>query len=617
MDRRRPLERAARLAAAAGLLLLAGCADAPQARAWERVDLWAEPPRVEAGGQGAWSASLGLQGPEEVRDVRLLTRRQLEQVPVLRSPRVRVVSQRPGTVLAWTLDLGADPYLALTPLPAGARCRAAAEITVGEPGAATARLWAMNAAMPPARAAEVVLPLDRWAGRRVELRLAVPAGACATGWGSPEVLSRHVAVLPRPRPQRAGTPNVLLIGADTLRADALGAWGRRPTLTPAIDALAAESDVWLEAFSTSNATTPSFASILTGLHVHRHGVPDLDTPLPAGRVTLAERLGEAGYESLAVLAAQHINARRSGLGQGFDEVVEAENTSAARLAVSQAMDWLGRERERPFFVWLHLFDPHTPHTPPAPYALGIRAARAYGLGRVLSWTPFRPSGAREFSEPSLAAHRDLYDGEVAYLDREVDRLLGFLRERGLLEDTLVVFVSDHGENLEDHGVRFRHSGLWDTTTHVPLMIRWPGERRRGRRFQGLVQTHDLYPTLLAAAGLRPGEQDGRDLRTLTGDGRPGRRAVFAHQADGTGASVRTRTARLFSSRGSRIVPEGDYLYDLAADPRELVNLAGTGRREEGELRDLLRRWLAHSAARAPRGEADAETEAELRALGYL
>ena len=622
MDSKGVRVRAARLAGGAlarGLLTLviAGCAGAPQAQAWERLDLTAEPPRVVAGPRGAWQATLGFQGPEEVRDLRQIDARKLALAPALRPPRVRVLRQQAGSLLSWRVELGSEPYVAFTPLPSSVRCRPAGEVSVGEPGEARTRLWTMQAASAQALPAEVVLPLARWAGREVDLRFGVPGGGCATDWGSPEVVSRRQSVLPRPRAGGGGRPNVLLIGADTLRADALGAWGRSPSLTPALDALAAESDVWLEAFSTSNATTPSFASILTGLHAHRHGVLDLDTALPAEHVTLAERLGAAGYETLAVLAAQHIRAERSGLGQGFDEVVDAENTSAARLAVNQAMAWLERERTEPFFVWLHLFDPHTPHTPPAPFALGMRAARPYGLSRVVEWARFRAPGARAFSEPLLAAHRDLYDGEVAYLDREVDRLLGFLRDRGLLANTVVAFVGDHGENLGDHGVRFRHSGLWDTTTHVPLMIRWPGERRDGQRFRGLVQTLDLYPTLLAAARLKPGDQDGRDLRALTGEGRQGRRAVFAMQADGSGASVRTRTARFFSSRDSRIVPAGDYLYDLVADPGELVNLAGGGRPEEAELRELLRRWRAHGGAKGARGRTDAETDAELRALGYL
>jgi arylsulfatase A-like enzyme len=395
-------------------------------------------------------------------------------------------------------------------------------------------------------------------------------------------------------------------------------------VTPALDALAAESDVWLDAFSTSNATNPSFASIHTGLFVHHHGVRDLAPRLPAEHVTLAERLAAAGYDTHAVFAAQHLNPEGSGLGQGFASVAPAEIHSAARLAVNRAIGWLQAPHRRPFFLWLHLYDPHTPHLPPAPFALGVRPARLYGLSQVRSWVPFRTPGQRDFRVPKLAADRDLYLSEVAYLDREVDRLLDFLRSRGTLADTVVAFVSDHGENLEDHDVQYRHAGLWDTTTHVPLMIRWPDRgpasagplRPPPRRLRGLVQTIDLYPTLLAAAGLRPGRSDAQDLRRLVEGGRHGRPAVFADQADGTGASVRTRDWRYFLSAGSKIVPAGAYLYDLRRDPGELVNLAGKGRREEADLLATLREALRGGRAAEQRSPLTAEEEAALRALGY-
>ncbi|HXT19936.1 MAG TPA: hypothetical protein VN923_04220, partial [Thermoanaerobaculia bacterium] len=127
---------------------------------------------------------------------------------------------------------------------------------------------------------------------------------------------------------------------------------------------------------------------------------------------------------------------------------------------------------------------------------------------------------------------------------------------------------------------------------------------------------DLYPTLLAAAGIVPGPTDGRDLRTLIASGRHGRPAVFAEQADGEGASVRTGKSRYFVSVASKLVPAGIYFYDLASDPAELVNLAGKGRKEERDLRATLAHWLRGGGPRAPKGHLTAEEEAALRALGY-
>ena len=415
-------------------------------------------------------------------------------------------------------------------------------------------------------------------------------------------------------------PNILLITPDTLRADALGAWGHRPSVTPALDALAAESDVWLDAYSTFNVTNPSFASLMTGLYGKDHGVYDLHTPLPESHRTLAEVLRDAGYRTHAIVSAQHLGPHNSGLDQGFDAVAVAQGNSAAELAVDEAMDWLQRQDDAtPSFLWLHLFDPHTPHTPQLPYALGYRAAAPRGLAPRGGWVPFRTPGPRAFRAEGVGGDRDLYAGEVAYLDRQIDRLLGFLDSRGALRDTLVVVVADHGENLEDHGIAYRHSGLWNTTTHVPLMIRWPGAHRQGRRLHGLVQQIDLFPTLIAVAGAPVPRQDGEDLRRLTGPGHSGRPAAFSEHSDRQGAAVRTRHFRYYRSAGNPIVDDGVYFYALDNDPQELANRAGKGDPAEARLAALLDRWLATGNTRerpTPRKLTEEEA-AQLRALGYL
>jgi arylsulfatase A-like enzyme len=387
--------------------------------------------------------------------------------------------------------------------------------------------------------------------------------------------------------------------------------------------LAAQSDVWLNAYSTFNATNPSFASILTGLYGKNHGIYDLKTPLPPSHTTLAELLAGAGYDTLALISARHLGDQSSGLGQGFALVSTASEQYAAEMPIDMAMDWLAaRPRssrtQRPFFIWLHLFDPHTPHTPPRPYALGFRPAAAMGLSPVRAWVPFRPPGPRELADPTLGGSRDLYDGEVAYLDRQVGRLLDFLESRGLLANTLVAAVADHGENLGEHGIRFRHAGLFDTTTHVPLMIRWPGPARPGRRIQGLVQTIDLFPTLLAAAGLPAPKQDGIDLRALTGMGRSGRRAVFSEHASRLGVSLRTREYRYGLNQGNPLFPDGPYLYDSQRDPGETRNLAGRALPVEKELNDLLLRWLSDRTRNPhpPSRGLSEEDEKRLKALGY-
>jgi arylsulfatase A-like enzyme len=564
-------------------------------------------------------------GAEEVRDLRLVPAQQLIAFPRRTAGQVKALEQRASSRVRWSIQPGRDAYLSFVPLGTTNGCACTYRVGIRE-GDKLADLYRLDAEpVGPIAPAAVEVDLSSYAGRRIDLLFQTDGSAAhAPGQPVPSVLWGSPAVYGRGEPaglERKSRPNILLIGIDTLRADALGAWGRSPSPTPALDRLAEQSDVWLDAFSAFNVTNPSFASILTGLYGKNHGVYDLQTPLPASHTTLAELLSGAGYDTLALISASHLGDHNSGLGQGFAEVSTATEHYAAEMPVDMTMDWLAARaaKPRPFFIWLHLFDPHTPHTPPEPYALGFRPAAAAGLSPVRAWIPFRQPEPRGFTEPVLGANGDLYYGEVAYLDRQVGRLLDFLDSRGMLEDTLVAVVADHGENLGEHGIRFRHVGLFDTTTHVPLMIRWPGGERAGRRIAGLVQTIDLFPTLLAAAGVKAPPQDGTDLRELTGEGRQGRRAVFSEHAGRLGVSVRTRDYRYGLNQGNeRFFPDGPCLYDLKKDPGEIQNLAGRGLAVEKELNGLLLRWLADRRRGSNPQSRDLTDEEvrKLKALGY-
>ncbi|HEY7214690.1 MAG TPA: sulfatase [Thermoanaerobaculia bacterium] len=599
--------------------------------AWERLDLWRMNATVEAT-PSEWRKAILRQisylGSEEVRDMSLVPAQQLVTFPKRTAGQVKALELRASSRVRWTVQPGRDAYFSFVPLGTLNGCACTYWVGVRPGPDKLDKLYHVDAEpVGPIAPAAVAVDLSAYAGQRVDLLIQVAGSAAhAPGqpvpsvlWGSPAVYSRKS--LPAPRWNGKDRPNVLLIGFDTLRADALGAWGRSPSLTPSLDRLAEQSDVWLDAYSTFNVTNPSFASIMTGLYGKNHGVYDLRTPLPKSYTTLAELLAGAGYDTLALISASHLGDHNSGLAQGFGEVSTASEHYAAEMPIDMTMDWLAArmEKPRPFFVWLHLFDPHTPHTPPQPFALGFRPAAAAGLAPPNAWVPFRQPAPRGFVDPILGGNRDLYDGEVAYLDRQVGRLIDFLESRGLLENTVVALVADHGENLGEHGIRFRHIGLFDTTTHVPLMIRWPGGRREGRRLAGLVQTIDLFPTLLAAAGVKAPPQDGTDLRELTGEGRSGRRAVFSEHAGRLGISLRTREHRYGLSQGNeRFFPDGPYLYDLKADPDEVQNLAGRGLPVEKELNQLLLRWLA-DRRKNPNPQSRTLTEEEerkLRALGY-
>jgi arylsulfatase len=625
----------------------------PLGKPWVRLDLTKEKPFVEAMPPGlnedqVYQQRVAQLGSAEVRDLSHVPPDQLKQFPKGSAGEIRVIDQTTGSRLKWRVHAEDGSYVSFVPLGYEKPCPGC-KFRFGvrnDKGGVDVLYEAATQPLAPAAPKAIEIDLSKYADTDLDLLFQVdgpPAAAPGQAppsllWGSPALYSRQ----PQPAAYKPGQPNILLVGFDTLRADRLGPWGRRPSLTPTLDRLAEESDVWTQAFSTFNATNPSFVSMMTGLYGKNHGVYDLHTRLPASFSTLARRLAGAGYQTMAIIAARHLGDHNSGLGQGFAEVTRSNEHFAAELGVDQTLDWIAGHctRPRPFFVWLHLFDPHTPHTPPQPYADGFRPASATGLGPVRAWVPFRTPGPRSFDEPVLGGNRDLYDGEVAYMDRQVGRLLDGIASRGLLDTTIVALVADHGENLGEHGLLYRHVGLFDTTTHVPLMIRWPGPPRAGRRLDGLVQTIDLFPTLLAAAGLPVPPQDGIDLRrpgdagsriaTIPGvdHGRAaptarGRRAVFAEHSNRLGAMVRTRDYQYIVSRGNTdVFPDGPSLYDLRADPLETRNLAGRGLAAEHELAATLDGWLAQRRPRAPAEQArplplSDEERARLRALGYV
>jgi arylsulfatase len=644
----RPVSLLSRLASGLVLLsLLATGACRPgsesESRAlqpWERIDLWRVRPEVEAAPvDNKWlrvsQQRITFLGMEEVRDMSLVPAQQRASFPKWPAGQIRALEQVAASRLRWRVQLGQEPYVSFIPLGFERPCPSCVyRVAVRETGSPEKELFRVEAAPIVLTApAAVEVDLSPYAGKEVDLLLSLdgPTGAPPKGqpfpaalWGSPGVYSRKA-----PAPQQEGVqqnedenrPNILLVGFDTLRADALGAWGRQPSLTPTLDRLAGESDVWLNAFSAFNVTNPSFVSILTGLYGKNHGIYDLRTPLPASFQTLPELLSGAGYETLAVISARHLGDHNSGLGQGFSDITLSDEHFAAELAVDMTMDWLSERKDpaKPFFAWVHLFDPHTPHTPPRPFALGYRGARPTGLGPVRDWMNFREPGPRTFAEPILGGEKSLYDGEVAYLDRQIGRLLDWLDSRGLLENTIVAVTADHGESLGEHGINFRHVGLHDTTTHVPLMIRWPGREQTGRRIEGLVQTIDLFPTLLGAAGIEPPDSDGEDLRELTGENRRGRRAVFAEHAGKLGLMVRTPEHKYILSQGNNFLPDGPSLFDLRQDPGEVQNLAGQGLPVEKQMADLLTRWLAdrRGGPKINPRNLSPEDEARMRALGYL
>ncbi|HSL18893.1 MAG TPA: sulfatase-like hydrolase/transferase [Methylomirabilota bacterium] len=387
--------------------------------------------------------------------------------------------------------------------------------------------------------------------------------------------------------QPAGPPDVLLVTLDTTRADAVGA------ATPVLEALAARGTRFTTAIAPAPLTLPSHATLLTALDPPAHGLrSNGGEVLPAGHPTLAEALGEGGRATAAVVGSRILD-RRFGLARGFDHYddrMQAEVIGEygyperdARAVTDAALAWLaGPGSERPFFLWVHYYDPHAPYIPPSPFeGAGDRAA---------------------------------YLGEVAFVDRQLGRLLEAL-PRGP-EGTLVVVAGDHGEALGEHGERGHGIFLYRAALEVPLILAGPSVPK------GLVIGEPVALRRVAPAVLRLAGQPGHALARqpglpLAGGGSAPAGPVFAE-------ATLPRTAygwaplRAVVAGGLKLVdaPRRE-LYDLAADPGEGRNLAADRPDDVDRLAALLDGWSGADNRRAETPELDPDTRAALRSLGYV
>ncbi len=379
-----------------------------------------------------------------------------------------------------------------------------------------------------------------------------------------------------PRAQR-----ILLVTFDTTRADHLGCYGYTEGDTRHLDALAEEGVVFEQAFSAVPTTLPSHATIFTGLYPHDHGVRyNIFYRLSEQAKTLAESLQAAGFATAGFPASQVV-AERFGLRQGFDTWVDPpigdpdedgpHPISAMRTAgegVDLTRDWFREQQGNRAFAWLHFYDPHWPYTPPFPQASTFRD---------------RP-----------------YDGEIAYADAQLGRLLDQLRQDPEWEQTLVIVAADHGEGLYEHGERYHATLLYETTQRVPLIVRAPGAAPG--RVRAPVTLADLMPTVLDLAGLDPpGRMRGISLRpALQGKSLPDR-DLYAEVLTG---AINYGWAELFAVRYGdwKLIDSTDpELFNLADDPGELDNRAAFEPERVAELRnslDLLSEPITDSGADA-------------------
>jgi len=442
-------------------------------------------------------------------------------------------------------------------------------------------------------------------------------------------------------------PNLLLVMLDTTRIDCLGCYGGAHPPTPNIDAFADESVLFEQCVTPEPLTRPTFCTLLTGLYPRTHGVDTNTKRLPEDLVTIAEVLGGLGYETAAFTGASVLSGFY-GTDQGFRLYSEPSEPwwymrsdfAVRRLYISltqwggwwveiparqvnrQALRWLRKVEGRPFFAFVHYFDPHAPYEPPAAFDF---AAREGLLGLAPPYADPRARFAPGYKMPADYLRKEWlrYTGEVAAIDAALGELLDGLRELGLAEGTVVIVVGDHGEGFE-RGYYFAHGDrLYDTLVHVPLFIRAPG-RLAPLRVARQVRVLDVFPTALSLVGAPPQDVQGIDLTPLL-DGRGGSipsLAAYSQTDFGNPIAASSRVSTSVRADGWKYIesPGIDLveLYDLASDPAETVNLAGERPAVRERLATDLERWRSSVERRdlAP-PELSPERREALRALGYI
>ncbi len=472
--------------------------------------------------------------------------------------------------------------------------------------------------------------LSKWGGRKVTLTLSAESKrpGQVVLWSNPSI----TGAAPGPRP-----PNVIVYLVDTLRADHLGLHGHRNATSPAIDALGAEGAVFDRCRSAAAWTRPSVASLVTSLPPPAHGVTDHGLAASDGVVTLAEQLRRAGYLTAAFCTSSHPGIS-SNLQQGYDVFLEPpaitkdpglveegrdkdftkKNSVYLNRAVIPRLDAL---RDRPFFLYIHSMDPHAPYEPPPPYDTMFATGYQGPIGGGFEG----PGSFENASTPEELAHvRALYDGDIRGNDDHIGELIAALKERGLLDRTLVVITSDHGEEFREHG-RFEHGqSLHNELLHVPLAMRLPGVVPSGKRVAAPVSGLDVMPTILEIAGLTANpDVQGRSLVPLmqggASNGPATARPVFSWRINKSGEEqVAVEEGGLKAITGGGKVA----LYDAVSDPAEEHDLAGSRGADAERLVAAGRQWLEGQRRIVVPGEqakvaVDEEQRKWFEALGYI
>jgi arylsulfatase A-like enzyme/Flp pilus assembly protein TadD len=404
----------------------------------------------------------------------------------------------------------------------------------------------------------------------------------------------------------AEAPNIIFITVDTTRADRMGFLGSKLGLTPNLDLVARQGVVFEKAFSQAPLTPVSHATIFTGTYPQFHTVTDFGHPLPTLLPYVPEIFQKSGYHTAAFIGSLVLDPRANmapGFDRGFDffdagfrpkagpnEDRYATIERRAGDVVAHAIAWLRKNSPSPFFIWVHLYDPHAPYDPPPPYD-------------------------KKFKDP--------YDGEIAYADSALGKLFQYLKQRGLYDRALIVMMSDHGESLGAHGESMHGIFLYDETIHVPLLFKLPGSLLAGKRVTTRVRLVDVAPTLLSMLSLPPAPSfQGESLVPLMksspkahGDLPAYSETEYPHRAFGWAGLRAMRTGKYLYIRA----PKRE-LYDQTVDKAAAHNLAASSPAVTDTLGGQVDKFYDQTTSyhgKPQQAATSAEQSENLAALGYV
>jgi arylsulfatase len=592
-----------------------------------------------------YSLVIGVEGDPSIED--LLGRDAPAPYSVASEGGVPTLVQAGGSVIRYAVRLPARAELrftpALHPLARAAATPVWIRVTLEAHSGDEHPLWSRTLDPAAPSPEEVAVDLPGRAGDIVRIGLVVggaPQSRFVWGtWKAPRILGRGPAdpldTGARPaddgradglRRALAGS-NVMLVILDAARAQEFGCYGYGRSTTPEIDRIAAEGIIFERAFTPAVYTLGAMSSVWTSQHPDRHhSEVSYSARLPKDRLTLAELLSAHGVVS-AGFVANAVAGVGFGFDRGFSEFHEPfkEKGTGGGMFRDIVPPWLRAHKDRPFFAYVHFREPHFPYDPDPPFdtRFGPDGPIPKPMRREMAWITEINQERRKAPPEEVDHVVRLYDGNLAFADQEVGRIQRALQDEGLLDRTVLIVAADHGEGLYEHGWIGHNVELYETSVHVPLIVRLPaGKGPAGLRVRGLVDLLDLAPTIAEIFGLRgqggsDREFQGRSLLDAV-LGAPGKPAVLSRTVwDRPRYAIRDERFKFFYDTRTG----EQHLYDLEQDPGEVHDRIGIEPLRAAYYQQALHHWIARlGRRRAPGGEEARLTPEQcenLKALGYV